>query len=248
MLKARTSTSPGNSPPSPSGAEMQSVHSVVTLSFEAAVTQEPAADTQGNIGQVAATQETTTTPPGDTQEPPVGGINVQINAEAQPLPPLEPTTPQARPTISALQEEIEFLKSQIHDYQEEIIRVKEACQNERNLHILAWVACAAEKSKENEYMCANCGEIYTQAGYKVVAESMTGVIPEPSVVVVEMKELVVTQIAEAKTEPPQPSAETEQPVVTQEPACSPKMVQEQTEKPAATQEQVGSPKTVQEQT
>lgn len=140
---------------------MQSVHSVVTLSFEAAVTQELAADTQGNTGQVTATQETATTPPGDTQEPLVGGINVQMNAETQPLPPLEPTAPQAQPTISALQEEIEFRKSQIQDYQEEIIRVKEAYQNERNLHILARVASAIEKSKESEYMCTKCGEIYT---------------------------------------------------------------------------------------
>ena len=59
---------------------MQSVHSFMTSYFKAADTQEPAADTQGNIGQVAAIEETTTTPTGDTQEPPVGGINVQMNA------------------------------------------------------------------------------------------------------------------------------------------------------------------------
>ena len=50
---------------------MQSVHSFVTLFFEVAVTQEPAVekskvDTQGNIGQVANTQEPATTPTGDT--------------------------------------------------------------------------------------------------------------------------------------------------------------------------------------
>jgi len=100
---------------------MQSVHSFVTLFSEAAVTQEPAAekyktDTQDNTGQVAATQETATTPTGDTQEPPVVGISDQINAEKQPLPPLEPAFTQAQPTISSLQEEIEFLKSQIQDY------------------------------------------------------------------------------------------------------------------------------------
>lgn len=56
---------------------MQSLHSFVTLFSEAAVTQEPAAekskvDTQGNIGQVAITQEPATNPTGDTQEPHVG--------------------------------------------------------------------------------------------------------------------------------------------------------------------------------
>jgi len=63
MLRTRIPTSPKHSPPSPFGAEMQSVHSFVTLFSEVVVTQEPAArkskaDTQGNIGQVAPTQET----------------------------------------------------------------------------------------------------------------------------------------------------------------------------------------------
>lgn len=93
---------------------MQSVHSFVTSYFEAADTQEPAADTQGNIGQDSATQGTATTP-GDTQEPPVEGIRDQTNDKAQPLPPLEPATPQVQPTISALQEEIGFLKTQIQE-------------------------------------------------------------------------------------------------------------------------------------
>ena len=94
---------------------MQSVHSVATSSFKVAVTQEADAETQGNIGQEAATKGTATTP-GDTQEPPVEGISDQINVEAQSLPPLEPAAPQAQPTISSLQEEIEFLKSQIQDF------------------------------------------------------------------------------------------------------------------------------------
>ena len=39
-------------------------------------------------------------------------------------------------------------------------------------------------------MCVNCGEIFTQAGYKVVAEPMN----EVPTVVVETKEPVVTQM------------------------------------------------------
>ena len=113
---------------------MQKVHSFVTSYLKTADTQEPAADTQSDSDQVAATQETTTTP-GDTQEPPVGNTD-QID-EAEPQPPLEPTVSQDQPTIPALQQEIEFPKSQIQEYQEEIIRVKEAYQNECNLHILA---------------------------------------------------------------------------------------------------------------
>ena len=86
---------------------MQSVHSFVTLFFEAAVTQEPATekskiDTQGNIGQVAATQEPATTPIGDTQEPPVLGTSDQMDAEKPSPPPLEPAVTQAQPTIASL--------------------------------------------------------------------------------------------------------------------------------------------------
>jgi len=93
----------------------------VTLFSEVTVTQEPAAekskiDTQGNIGQVAATQELATTPTGDTQEPPVVGISDQMDAEKQSPPPLEPVVTQSQPTIASLQEEIEFLKSQTQDY------------------------------------------------------------------------------------------------------------------------------------
>jgi len=162
----------------------------VTLFSEVAVTQEPATEksktyTQDNTGQVAATQETATTPTGDTQEPPVVGISDQMNAEKQPLPPLEPAFTQAQPTISSLQEEIEFLKSQIQDYQEEIIRVQEAYQNEYNLHILARVASATDKSQYNEYMCSECGELYTQAGYKIVQIPMTTASSQLSPVMIE---------------------------------------------------------------
>ena len=135
------------------------------------------------------------------------GISDQVNAEKQPLPPLEPAFTQGQPTISSLQEEIEFLKSQIQDYQEEIIRVKEAYQNEYNLHILARVASAIEKSQYNEYMCSECGELYTQAGYKIVQVPMTTTSSQLSPVMIK----------------------TEQPAATQEPAGSPKAVQEETE-------------------
>jgi len=61
---------------------VQSVHDFVTSFFskEAAAPQEPAADTskvdtQDDIGYVAVTQEPTTDPTGDTQEPPVVDAN-----------------------------------------------------------------------------------------------------------------------------------------------------------------------------
>lgn len=83
-LKPRTPATPRNPSPSPTEAEMQSVHSFVASYLKTADTQEPAADTQNDSEQVAATQEPATTP-GDTQEPPVGNID-QIDV-AEPLPP-----------------------------------------------------------------------------------------------------------------------------------------------------------------
>jgi len=171
-------------------------------------TQEPPVGKQkDNDLHVAVTQEPATDPTGDTQEPPVVDANDQIDAEQRSLPPLEPAATQAPAILASLQEEIEFLKSQIKDYQQEIIMVKETYQNEFNLHILAQVASVAEKSQYNEYMCSECGEIYTQAGYKIVKVPMTGASPQPSPVVIK----------------------TEQPAVTQEPGGSSRIVEEETE-------------------
>lgn len=113
------------------------------------ITREPATDPTGatqkppvgkqndNDLHVAVTQEPATDPTGNTQEPPIADANDQIDAEQRSIPPLEPTTTQALATLAFLQEEIEFLESQIKDYQQEIIMVKETYQNEFNLHILA---------------------------------------------------------------------------------------------------------------
>ena len=96
---------------------------------QVAVTKEPATDPTGHtqephVGKqkdddlhVAVAQKPATDPIGDTQEPPVADGNDQMDAEQQSLPPLEPAVTQAPPTLASLQEEIEFLKSQIKDYQ-----------------------------------------------------------------------------------------------------------------------------------
>jgi len=67
-LRPRTPPSPEHSPPSPSGAEMQGVHDFVTSFLQAAATQKPAVDTQGNTGQQNVPQQTTFTPPVVTKE------------------------------------------------------------------------------------------------------------------------------------------------------------------------------------
>ena len=179
-LKTRTPLSPEHSPPSPSEAEMQGVHDFVTSFFQAAVTQEPAADTQDSIGQMSAQQETATTSLGATKELPAEDDNEQRKKDPQ-HPSPHPADTDSQPTIAALQEEIEFLKRQVQEYQEEAERVREAYQSEYNLHILAKVASAEEKTK-SEFMCSECTELFTTVGYKVVEVPLTGVIPESSII------------------------------------------------------------------
>ena len=57
-------------------------------------------------------------------------------------------------------------------------------------------------------MCSECGDIYTQAGYKIIVVPLTGASP----VIIKKEHLAVTQepagssiILEEETEPPRPS-------------------------------------------
>lgn len=104
--------------------------------------------------------------------------------------------------------------------------VKEAYQNEYNLHILARVASVTEKSQYNEYMCNKCGELYTRAGYKIVQVLMTEANPQPSAAVIKTEKPVVTQEPAGAAE-----EEIEQLAITQEPA---RVAEEETEQPAIT--------------
>lgn len=90
---------------------------------------------------------------------------------------------------------------------------RETYQKELNLHILAQVASAAEKSTEkdqySEYMCSECGDLYTRAGYKIVEVSLSGASLVRSSVLVKTEHPIVTQelagssrISEKETEPP----------------------------------------------
>ena len=95
-------------------------------------------------------------------------------------------------------------------------------------------------------MCSECGELYTQARYKIVQVPTTTASSQPSLVMIKIEQPAVTQ--EPAGSPRTVQEETEQPAATQEPAGSPKIVEEETEGPAATQELAGSPKTVEEET
>ena len=61
--------------------------------------------------------------------------------------------------------------------------VKEAYEKELKLYTLARIATMTEENTtENqcrEYMCSQCGDIYYQAGYKVIQIPMPGASPAP---------------------------------------------------------------------
>jgi hypothetical protein len=126
----------------------------------------------------------------------------------------EPVIPKSKPTMADVLQENEFLKSQLEQYQQELTRAREAYENELTRYALERTTIMVERTTESvckEYMCCQCGNVYYQAGYKIVQVLVPGAVPTPSPFEVK-------------------------PVVTQEPAGSTKLKT----KPAVTQEPAGS--------
>jgi len=132
----------------------------------------------------------------------------------------EPVTSQPEPTMASILEENEFLKSELEAYKQELARAKEAYEKELNLYTLARTTTMSEGTTESlckEYMCCQCGDIYYQAGYKVIQVPVSRAPPTPSTFVVKKEELVVTQeLSIAVTQEPATFE-------TQEPAQPPKI-------------------------
>jgi hypothetical protein len=128
----------------------------------------------------------------------------------------EPVISKPNSTMSDVLQENEFLKSQLEAYQQESARAREAYEKELSRYALERTTILAERTTESickEYMCCQCGNLYYQAGYKIVQVPVPGATPIPSPF-------------EARTEP----------AITQEPADPSKIKTE----PAKTQEPAGS--------
>jgi hypothetical protein len=124
----------------------------------------------------------------------------------------EPVTSKSEPTMADVLAENEFLKSQLEAYQQELARARESYEKELSRYALERTTTLAEQTTESickEYMCCQCGNIYYQAGYKIVQVPVPGAAPTPSPFEVKP---AVTQapagLSKFKTEP----------AVTQEPA------------------------------
>jgi hypothetical protein len=132
----------------------------------------------------------------------------------------EPVTPQSEPTMASVLKENEFLKSELEAYKQELARAKEAYEKELNLYTLAHTTTMSEGTTESlckEYMCCQCGDIYYQAGYKVIQVPMSGASLTSSTFAVKKEEPAVTQ--EPAIDVTQEPATAE----TQEPAGPPKI-------------------------
>jgi hypothetical protein len=130
----------------------------------------------------------------------------------------EPVIPQPEPTMASVLQENEFLKSELEAYKQELARAKEAYEKELNLYTLARIATLSEGTTESlckEYMCCQCGDIYYQAGYKVIQVPVPGAPPTPSPFVVKEEPAAHKnqQALQAQAEPAE----------TQEPAGPPKL-------------------------
>jgi hypothetical protein len=216
-------------PPSSSKvAEKPATHSV-------AETQEPATDidieiqesevegaeTLLSLHQEAETQASAAIPVAAPQEP----------AHEAMTATQEPVISQSKQTMADVLEENKFLKSQLEAYQQELARAREAYEKELNLYTLARTTTLSEETTESvckEYMCCQCGDVYHQAGYKVIQVPVPGAAPTPSPFEVK-EEPAATQ------EPAGPSKLKTEPAATQEPAGPSKLKTE----PAATQEPAG---------
>jgi hypothetical protein len=75
--------------------------------------------------------------------------------------------------------------------------VKEAYEKELKLYTLARIATMTEenttKNQCREYMCSQCGDIFYQAGYKVIQIPILGASPTPTTFAVKEENHAITQ-------------------------------------------------------
>jgi hypothetical protein len=178
--------------------------------YSVAETQKPPTDMEIDeillsLHQEAETQASVSIPVAAPQEP----------AKETMTATQEPVITKSKSTTPDVLQENEFLKSQLEVYQQELARAREKYEKELTRYALERTTILAERTTESickEYMCCQCGNIYYQAGYKIVQVPVPGETPTPSPF-------------EARTEP----------AVTQEPAGPSKIKTE----PAETQEPAG---------
>jgi hypothetical protein len=168
------------------------------------------AETLLSLHQEAETQASEAIPAAAPQEP----------AKETMTATQEPVIPKSKQTMADVLQENEFLKSQLEQYQQELTRARDAYESELTRYAMERTAIMEERSTESickEYMCCQCGNLYYQAGYKIVQVPVPGAVPTPS----------PFEVKPAVTQEPAGLGKSEtEPAVTQEPAGSSKIKKE----------------------
>jgi hypothetical protein len=146
--------------------------------YSVAETQKPPTDMEIDeillsLHQEAETQASEAIPVAAPQEPAKETMTVTQ----------EPVIPKSKLTMDDVLQENEFLKSQLEQYQQELTRAREAYEKELTRYALERTTIMAERNTESickEYMCCQCGNLYYQAGYKIVQVPVPGEAPTPS--------------------------------------------------------------------
>jgi regulator of replication initiation timing len=130
---------------------------------ELVVTQEP------TIISVSATQEPVTKNNEDNDDVPLAQLFSQIEKKIK-------GTENSR--ITELMKENDSLKAELDSLKKELQVARQKNSEESTLDILAQATTIMNENRE--HMCYECGNIYFQAGYKIVKVPVTGHTEEPT--------------------------------------------------------------------
>jgi hypothetical protein len=204
-------------PPSTNMAERPVTHSVAEtqdppteIEIDMQESEIEGAEILLSLHQEAETQASVSIPVAAPQEP----------AKETMIATQEPVISKHKSTTPDVLQENEFLKSQLEAYQQELARSREEYEKELTRYALERTTILADRTTENickEYMCCQCGNVYYQAGYKIVQVPVPGAVPTPSPF--EVKPAVTQEPAGLR------KSNTE-PAVTQEPAGSSRIKKE----------------------
>jgi hypothetical protein len=190
------------------------------------------AETLLSLHQEAETQASEAIPVAAPQEP----------AKETMTATQEPVIPKSKPTMADVLQENEFLKSQLEQYQQELTRAREAYEKEFTRYALEQTTIMAERTTESickEYMCCQCGNVYYQAGYKIVQVPVPGAAPTPSPFEVKTEPAETQELEGPKIQKEIPTAKTDVQILPTEGLTPPSQISTSTSREQFTQTLLG---------
>jgi hypothetical protein len=201
--------------------------------YSVAETQKPPTDMEIDeillsLHQEAETQASMSIPVAAPQEP----------AKETMTATQEPVITKSKSTTPDVLQENEFLKSQLEAYQQELAKARETYEKELTRYALERTTIMAERTTESickEYMCCQCGNVYYQAGYKIVQVPVPGAVPTPSPFEVKTEPAETQEPAGPKIQKGIPTAKTDVQTLPTEGLTLPSQIKPSTSKEQFTQ-------------